>query len=129
MPHRRDGEYVIPPESDDDDEQSSAAFSRPVYPRITRSQWSVLVALTDAECSNIIAAAAFYSQLPKAARDFLKDADDDKIDALKNQMTWFSNAKVIWKFLLVGGGMLFGGFIAVTQFIKVFGDYVSVKLK
>ena len=122
-------EHVIPPEDDEDDENNSLAFTRPVYPRITRPQWAVLVALTDARCKDILDGAAFYGSLSKEAKQFLKEADEEKVTLWNQQIKFYANSKVIWKFLLVGGGMLVSGFIAVAGIVKIFGDYFTVKIK
>lgn len=126
MPH---SEYVVPPDEEDDDENNSAAFTRPVYPRITRAQWAVLVAMTDKNCTDLIEGAAFYSQLSKSAKDFLKAADDEKIETLNSNLTFYANSRIIWKFLWVGGATAFGLFIGITQLWKAFGEFFTVKIK
>lgn len=124
MPHRN--EHLL---SDSDGDENSG-FSRPaVYPQITRAQWAYLRMLTDKNCTDAIDSVAFYSSLSKEAREFLKGADDDKVKLLNSQLQFYANSKVIWKFLLVGGGMLIGGFISVASVLKIFGEYLTVKIK
>ena len=124
-----DNEHVIPPDDKEDDEDASPAFQNPVYPRITRSQWALLNAMSTGNCKDMIDAAVFYGKLSTEAKEWLAKADAEKMSLLNSTLTFFANSKVIWKFLLVGGGMLAGGFITVAGVIKIFGDYFTVKIK
>jgi hypothetical protein len=122
-------ENIVGPDDDDGDEQESRAYRNPVYPKITRAQWVWLVAQTDQNCTDALDAVVFYKSLSKEARDFLRAADKTEIELIQSNLTFYSNSKIIWKFLWVGGGMLFAGLMGVLGFMKLFGEYISVKIK
>ncbi|EJN15676.1 hypothetical protein PMI42_00693 [Bradyrhizobium sp. YR681] len=102
---------------------------RPEYPQITRAQWAVLSAWTDQRCENMMEAADFVADLSPEAKDFLKGADGDKIKQLNEQLAFYSASRTIWRFLWIGGGVVLGIVVGVSQLVKAFGDHFTVKFK
>lgn len=81
----------------------------------TAAQVAFWKGMTDQRVANMWDAADFIADLTPAARDWLRKADETKIEDLERHIVFFNNAKVIWKFLWVGGATLFGIFIGITQ--------------
>jgi mannose/fructose/N-acetylgalactosamine-specific phosphotransferase system component IID len=103
--------------------------NRPVFPELTEAQFAVLNALTDQRCANMMEAMDFVSDLSPEAKAFLKSADKDKIQKLTDNMTFFATTKAVWRFLWIGGGVLLGFVVGLSQLWKEFGDHFTVKLK
>jgi mannose/fructose/N-acetylgalactosamine-specific phosphotransferase system component IID len=101
----------------------------PVYPEITRAQWAVLSAWTDQRCIHMMEAADFVADLSPEAKNFLKNADEKKIKELNANLEFFSTSRAVWKFIWIGGGILISLVIGISQFIKIAGDYITVKIK
>lgn len=98
---------------------------RPQYPELTPAQWSVIAALTDQRCANILEAADFISDLSPEAKAFLKSADRAKIAQMIANLEFYRTSRAIWRFLLVGGSFLIG----LATVVKFVNDFVSVKFK
>lgn len=101
----------------------------PVYPQITRAQWAVLLAMTDQRCEHMMEAMDFVADLSPEAKNFLKTADKSKIDELNSNLEFFATSRAVWKFIWIGGGIVISLVVAVSQLIKVMGDYLTVKFK
>ncbi len=102
-----------------------SSHDHPVYPQLTKEQHAVLAAMTTQRCANWMEAMDFIADLSPEAKDFLKNADKEKIAELKASMDFHSASKTIWKFFWIGGTMLIGG----LQIWKAFGEYITVKFK
>lgn len=99
------------------------------HDELTDVQAAFIEGLTDQRVANMWAAADDWADLSPEAKEWLRRADKEKISLLNAQLNFYANSKVIWKFLLVGGGMLLTGFLSVAGVIKIFGDYFTVKFK
>jgi hypothetical protein len=84
-------------------------------PEATAAQVAFWKGMTDQRVANMWDAADFIADLSPEAREFLLKADKEKIGDLDRHITFFNNAKVIWKFLWVGVATLFGIFVGITQ--------------
>jgi hypothetical protein len=101
----------------------------PAYPEITRAQWAVLSAWTDQRCENMMESADFVADLSPAAKKFLKEADEKKIEQLNSNMEFFATSKAVWKFLWIGGATLFGLVVGISQLWEHISKYFKITLK
>jgi hypothetical protein len=102
---------------------------RPVFPQVTRSQWEVLSALTDQRCVNLMEAMDFVADLSPEAKHFLLKADKEKIDQLNDTMSSYINTRTVWRFLLIGGGVVVSFVTAASVFFRTFSEYITIKWK
>lgn len=101
----------------------------PAYPQITRAQWAVLVAMTDQRCERMMEAMDFVADLSPEAKEFLRTADEKKIKELNSNLEFFATSRAVWKFLMIGGAMLVGIVVGISQMWKVFGEHFTIKFK
>lgn len=82
--------------------------------------------LTDQRVANMWDAADFIGDLSPEARSFLRTADKKKIEQLESHINFMNAASIIWKFLWVGGAMIFGVFVGINQLWEAFSKWFKV---
>jgi hypothetical protein len=95
----------------------------------TEAQKAFWKMMTVQRIANVVASADFYQNLSPEAKRWLLKADKQKISQLNSTVDFMNASKIIWKFLWVGGAMVGGAFIGVSQFWKALKEFIVVQIK